>query len=310
MVIQRPTHRTVCKLKLKVNTPVIHILSFVSYFCCSFTFIIWLAIFTVHVITFPFGLSFTDIDDCYDITLSTITRPASKSNNDGTLIHNDTSSANQVSKVSTSSHCQSALTAFTSKTLCNATSNSVAHQTAFKYLKKESPQSHGVSGVSAPSSAANGRSPFGTRDESLAVKEEPASPSSSCPGSPLANSNLFAAAQARSNPEPPPQYGSIVVSAASVATAYTNTDLLFESNKVSGGESLSCNENWFFEIARAERVVVFGITELAEESADSAEQRPAPSRHPEAQSADWNPNTRYVQRQMEIRVRGERVRKE
>lgn len=92
--------------------------------------------------------------------------------------------------------------------------------------------------------------PENDMDESN-VKEEPMSPGSSCPPSPntSAATMLMSSQSATNSQGPPPQYGSINVNLANMA-AYTNSDLVFEHNKVRRIRSFVLSAISFFIVAR------------------------------------------------------------
>lgn len=165
-------------------------------------------------------------------------------NNDSTLLNNNMAAANNLLKTSitgcTLTNKFSTVTTSSSGSSSNSiSSNSISsNQNTFKYLTNIISNQR-ISSICNPNAATVNCQPENDMEESN-VKEEPMSPGSSCPPSPntSAATMLMTTTPSSNSQGPPPQYGSINVNLANMA-AYTNTDLVFEHNKVSLGFVLS-----------------------------------------------------------------------
>lgn len=138
-------------------------------------------------------------DDSYDVAISTANIQTTTGYSIGSNNNNDINIINHNNSLSIGSNTSNHASMHIQTTANNAISQA---------------NNRHMNTVCSPHYVSSGSSDIDVDDSN--VKEEPLSPGSSCPSSPHT---------------PPPQYG-INVNLANMA-AYTNTDLVFEHNKVS-----------------------------------------------------------------------------
>lgn len=201
-------------------------------------------------------LLFLEMDEDYEISINSnvlsIKSPTVKhiNNNDATLLNHNTlnnapakcnkTNGMMLPTTSTSQNATANFMLATSNTnITNMNSNEALHTR----LTFTSPKLVNSRAAAMANNIAIDCFESDTVDSSI-IKEEPLSPDSSCPPSPTASaststanildghSHIITVAQPTQSANGSSQFGTINVNLANVAT-YTNTDLVFEHNKVS-----------------------------------------------------------------------------
>lgn len=152
-------------------------------------------------------------DDGYDVPMITATIPIVTSRHNISSIIDSPNITNYMSTGSIPTNNTSINIMNSTNSISN---NKIITNAAMNLHNASNNGNRYLTGVCSPHDISSNSSDIDIDDST--VKEEPLSPGSSCPSSP-------------NTPPPPPHYG-INVNLANVAT-FTNTDLVFEHNKVS-----------------------------------------------------------------------------